>query len=64
MRFGHRTPAKLDEGEWMLKSITRGYLALAEWLHGELTQAEHALSSAIAQAQAAVTRARQLGLIP
>ena len=53
MRFGHRTLAELGEGEWMLESITRGYLALAEWLHGELTEAEHALSSAIAQAQAA-----------
>src|SRR5712671_1009301 len=53
MRFGRRTLAELGEGEWMLESITRGYLALAEWLHGELTEAERALSSAIAQAQAA-----------
>ena len=36
MRFGRRTLAELGEGEWMLESITRGYLALAEWLHGEL----------------------------
>jgi LuxR family transcriptional regulator, maltose regulon positive regulatory protein len=53
MRFGRRTLAELGEGEWMLESITRGYLALAEWLHGELTEAERALSSAFAQAQAA-----------
>jgi LuxR family maltose regulon positive regulatory protein len=53
MRFGRRTLAELGEGEWMLESITRGYLALAKWLHGELTEAERALSSAIAQAQAA-----------
>jgi LuxR family maltose regulon positive regulatory protein len=53
MRFGRRTLAELGKGEWMLESITRGYLALAEWLHGELTEAERALSSAIAQAQAA-----------
>ncbi len=51
--FGRRTLAELGEGEWMLESITRGYLALAEWLHGGLTEAERALSSAIAQAQAA-----------
>jgi ATP/maltotriose-dependent transcriptional regulator MalT len=53
IRFGRRTLAELGEGEWMLESITRGYLALAEWLHGELTEAERALSSAFAQAQAA-----------
>ena len=53
MRFGRRTLGELGEGERMLESITRGYPALAAWLHGELTEAERALSSAMAQAQAA-----------
>ena len=37
----------------MLESITRRYLALAEWLRGRLAEAERALSSAIAQARTA-----------
>ena len=48
MTFGRRTLAELGGGAWMLESITRGYLALAEWLRGRLAEAERALSSAIA----------------
>ena len=45
--FGSRALADLGEGEWLLESITRGYLARAELLRGRLAEAEHALSSAI-----------------
>ena len=51
--FGRRALAELGEGEWMLESITHGYLALAEWLNGGLAEAERALSSAMTQARAA-----------
>ena len=53
MTFGRRTLAELGGGAWMLESITRGYLALDEWLRGCLAKAKRALSSAIAQAQTA-----------
>src|SRR5712671_1379966 len=45
--FGSQALADLGEGERMLESITRGYLARAELLRGRLAEAEHALSSAI-----------------
>src|SRR5262249_32610265 len=41
------------EGEWVLDSITRGYLAPADWLRGELVGAERALSSSIGEPRAA-----------
>ena len=53
MTFGRRTLAELGGGAWMLESITRGYLALDEWLRGCLAEAKRALSSAIAQARTA-----------
>ena len=40
MTFGRRTLAELGGGAWMLEPITRGYLALAEWLRGRLAEAE------------------------
>ena len=50
--FGSRALADLGEGEWLLESITRGYLARAELLRGRLAEAEHALSSAIGRGRA------------
>ena len=45
--FASRALAELGEGEWLLESITRGYLARADWLRGRLAEAEHALSLAV-----------------
>ena len=51
--FGRRTLAEVGEGEWLLTSHANGYLGVAEWLRGQLTEAERALSSSIAQGRAA-----------
>ena len=51
--FASRALAEVGEGEWLLESITRGQLARAQWLRGQLADAEHALSSAIARGRAA-----------
>ena len=51
--FARRTLAEADEGEWLLTSHANGYLGVAEWLRGQLTEAERALSSSIAQGRAA-----------
>jgi ATP/maltotriose-dependent transcriptional regulator MalT len=40
--------AELDEGEWVLGSVTRQQLAVAEWLRGQLGEAERAFASSIA----------------
>ena len=45
--------AEIGEGESMLKFIAQGHLAVAEWLRGQLTEAEQALSSSIDQWRAA-----------
>ncbi|HEX2156965.1 MAG TPA: LuxR C-terminal-related transcriptional regulator, partial [Actinomycetes bacterium] len=52
-----RALAALGEGEWMLESLTRWYLAVAEWLAGQLNEAEEALASSIARWRAASRRA-------
>ena len=52
-----RALAELDEGEWMLESLTHWYLAVAEWLAGRLAEAEAALASSIAGWRAASQRA-------
>jgi LuxR family maltose regulon positive regulatory protein len=52
-----RALAVLGEGEWMLESFTRWYLAEAEWLAGRLAEAEAAMASAIAGWRAASQRA-------
>ncbi|HEU4397809.1 MAG TPA: LuxR C-terminal-related transcriptional regulator [Actinomycetota bacterium] len=54
--FARRALAELDEGEWMLGSIARGHLAMAEWLRGRLPEAERALASTIARWRAAGER--------
>jgi LuxR family transcriptional regulator, maltose regulon positive regulatory protein len=45
--------AELDEGAWMLGSIARVRLAMAEWLRGRLAAAEQAFGSSVAQWRAA-----------
>jgi LuxR family transcriptional regulator, maltose regulon positive regulatory protein len=52
-----RALAALGEGEWMLESFTRWYLAEAEWLAGRLAEAEAAMASAIVRWRAASHRA-------
>ncbi len=51
--FGRRTLAEVGEGEWLLTSHANGYLGVAEWLRGQLAEAERALSSSVAQGRAA-----------
>ena len=43
--FARRALAELDEGAWMLESITRWYLVVAEWLRGRPSGAERAFAS-------------------
>jgi len=50
--FGRRTLGEVGEGEWVLTSHANGYLGVAEWLRGQLAEAERALSSSIAQGRA------------
>jgi LuxR family transcriptional regulator, maltose regulon positive regulatory protein len=52
-----RALAELDEDEWMLESLARWYLAVAEWVAGRLVAAEAALASGIAVWRAASHRA-------
>jgi ATP/maltotriose-dependent transcriptional regulator MalT len=61
--FARRALAELDEGEWMLGSIARGHLAMAEWLRGRLPEAERALASTIARWRAAGERFLAMRLI-
>jgi len=51
--FVSRALAELSEVEWMLGSITRVRLAMAEWLRGRLEAAERAFASSVAQWRAA-----------
>ena len=51
--FASRALDESREGEWLLSSTARGFLAVAEWLHGRLAQAERAFASSIAGWQAA-----------
>ncbi len=51
--FGRRTLAEVAEGEWLLASHAHGYLGVAEWLRGQLPEAERALSLSVAQGWAA-----------
>ena len=43
--FASRALAESREGEWLLSSTARGFLAMAEWLRGRLTEAERAFAS-------------------
>ena len=51
--FASRALAESREGEWLLSSTARGFLAVAEWLNGRLAQAERSFASSIAGWQAA-----------
>ena len=44
--FARRALAELDEGEWMLESVTRWQLVGAEWLRGRPAEAERGFLSA------------------
>jgi LuxR family maltose regulon positive regulatory protein len=44
--FAHQALAARDEGDWMLESVTRWHLAMAEWLGGRPAAAERAFTSA------------------
>jgi LuxR family maltose regulon positive regulatory protein len=48
--------AELSESEWMLDSVARWHLAVAEWLRGRLEEAERGFTSVIAQCRAAGER--------
>ncbi len=54
--FARRTLAELGEGEWMLDSAARWYLAIAEWLGGRLAEAERASTASVAGWRAADER--------
>ena len=51
--FASRALAECREGEWLLSSTARGFLAMAERLRGRLAEAERAFASSIAGWQAA-----------
>ena len=51
--FAARAQARLRDGEWMLASICRLNVALADWLRGRLGAAEQHFTTAIAEWQAA-----------
>ena len=51
--FASRALAECREGEWLLSSTARGFLAMAEWLRGRLAEAERAFVSSTAGWQAA-----------
>jgi LuxR family transcriptional regulator, maltose regulon positive regulatory protein len=43
--FARQALAELDEGEWMLASVTRWNLIAAEWLRGQPAEAERAFTA-------------------
>jgi ATP/maltotriose-dependent transcriptional regulator MalT len=45
--FASLALAKLDEGEWMLDSTARWLLVMAQWLRGQVAEAEHAFAASI-----------------
>jgi len=51
--FAEQAMAKADAGEWRLSSTARGFLAVGEWLRGQLTQADGTFMSSIAELRAA-----------
>ena len=51
--YASRALDEAGEDEWMLASHARGYLSIAEWMRGRLGEAEHLLSTTIAQWRAA-----------
>ena len=51
--FAARGMAEIRDGEWLLRSVAQGQLAVAEWLGGRLTEAERAFTDGIARRHAA-----------
>ena len=51
--FASRGVAEIRDGEWLLRSIGQGQLAVAAWFGGRLAEAERAFTEAIAGRQAA-----------
>jgi LuxR family transcriptional regulator, maltose regulon positive regulatory protein len=51
--FASQAMAEADEDEWRLSSTARGFLAVGEWLRGQLAQAERTFMSSIAEWRAA-----------
>src|SRR5262249_7607582 len=51
--FASRALAEVGEGEWMLDSLIRVYLSVAELLSGRLPEAERAFGSSITRWRAA-----------
>jgi LuxR family maltose regulon positive regulatory protein len=51
--FASRAMAEADEGERLLHVVARRYLAVGEWLRGQLAQAERTFTSSIAEWRAA-----------
>ena len=50
--FASQAMAEADEGEWLLSSTARRFLATADWLRGRLAEAERTFASSIAGWQA------------
>ena len=51
--FASRGMAEIRDGEWILRSVAQGQLAVAEWLGGRLAGAERAFTEGIAGRRAA-----------
>ena len=51
--FASQAMAEAGEGQWRLSSTARGFLAVGEWLRGQLAQAERTFMSSIAEWRAA-----------
>jgi LuxR family transcriptional regulator, maltose regulon positive regulatory protein len=50
--FARQALAELHPGEWMLNATVQGFLAVAEWLRGHLSEAERAFVASLAGWQA------------
>ena len=51
--FAARGMAEISDGEWILRSVAQGQLAVADWLGGRLAGAERAFTEGIAGRRAA-----------
>ncbi|MFI7068149.1 LuxR C-terminal-related transcriptional regulator [Kribbella sp. NPDC050124] len=51
--FASRALDELGEGDWMLQSLARGHIAIAEWMRGRLPQAERSFGKLIEEWMAA-----------
>jgi LuxR family transcriptional regulator, maltose regulon positive regulatory protein len=54
--FARQALAEVGEGESMVESQARGYLAVADWLRGQVVEAEQALGGLVAAQRAAGDR--------